>query len=105
VTVLADTLNIEATSNFPESAVTTADTVRFDLQASACDIDPDVPGDYVKLSYKWTMDGQVFLGQNPEYRFPVAGEYEVELAASYAALAVVRKDTLVFTVTDPAPGP
>ena len=103
VTVLADTLNIDIFSNFPEGTVTTDDVVRFDLLASACDIDPDVMGDYVKLTYKWAIDGQIFTGQNPEYSFPAAGQYDVELAASYAALAVVRKDTLTLTVVDPAP--
>ena len=105
VTVLADTLNIEVSSNFPEGAATTADTVRFDVRAEACDIDPDAAGDYVKLNFRWTMDGNTFLGQNPEYSFAAPGEYMVELAASYASLAVVRKDTLTLTITDPAPAP
>lgn len=77
VRALADSLLIEAFSNFPAGAVTTADTIRFDCLASSCEIDPDtyipddpatgideeVSGDYVKLSFKWDMDsGYLDLG-------------------------------------------
>ena len=101
ITVLADTLIITPLSNFPDGAVTTADIVQFDLRATACDIDPDIPGDYVKMTYHWSIDGHEFFGQQPRYQFTVPGDYDVTLAVTYPELAVVRHSTLAFTVTGP----
>ena len=101
VTVLADTLDISASSDFPDGNVTTADIVHFGLRAAACDINPDVPGDYVKMSYRWVIDGTVVAVQTPSYQFLIPGSYDVYLAATYPALAVTRRDTLSFTVTGP----
>jgi hypothetical protein len=103
VTVLADSLVIQALSNFPDGAVTTADTVHFDVWASACDINPDVEGDYVKMTYRWLIEDNEYLGRQPEYQFSAAGDYDVQLAVTYPELAVVRRATLSFTVSDPAP--
>lgn len=101
VTVLADTLNISAFSNFPTGAVATTDTVQFGLWADACDIDPDVEGDYVKMSYRWLIDGSIFNGRQPQYQFTNPGDYSVYLAVTFPALSVTRHDTLEFTVTGP----
>jgi hypothetical protein len=105
VTVLPDSLVIEAGSNFPDGAVTTADTVRFDMIASSCDIDfPAVLGDSVKLEFHWAMDDPdttVYEVVAPEFRFRNPGVYDVSVSVFYPAWAVVRQQTLTFTVTDP----
>lgn len=106
VTVLPDSLVIEAGSNFPDGACTTADTVRFEmLVAESCDIDfPVVQGDSVKLQFHWFMDdadSTTYRVVAPEFRFRDAGVYDVELTVFYPAWAVERDTTLTFTVTDP----
>lgn len=100
VTVLPDTLNITASSNFPDGAVATTDTVHFSLRARSCDIDPDSEGDYVKMTYRWLIGDQVFTGPSPMYRFTTAGNETVRLAVTYPELAVTRHDSLLFTVTE-----
>lgn len=103
VRVLADSLLIEASSNFPEGNVTTADTVRFDLRAESCDINPDISGDYAKIFFQWRMNDtaeSVFTGRSPRFRFTESGEYDVILSVNYPFWAVVRRDTLHFSVTD-----
>lgn len=101
VTVLADSLNIVAFSNFTDGMAAVTDTILFSLLAEACDIDPLVEGDYVKMEYLWTMEDQTFTGRNPMYQFSTPGEYQVFLAVTYPTLAVTRHDTLDFTVTGP----
>ena len=103
VRVLADSLLVEASSNFPAGSVTTADTVQFDLRAESCDIDPDNAGNYAKIFFKWRMNdaaGTVFTGRAPRFRFTESGEYDVTLAVNYPFWAVVRRDTLHISVTD-----
>jgi hypothetical protein len=106
VVVLPDSLVILAGSNFPDGMATTADTVRFDLQAHSCDIDyPEVPGDAVKMEITWFLisatDTTIYTMPKPEYRFPVAGTYEARLSVFYPAWAVLRQQSLIFNVTDP----
>lgn len=101
VTVLADTLNISAFSNFPSGNLAVTDTVRFAFLAQACDIDPLVPSDYVKMAYHWTIEGQSSYGLNPIHSFSAPGDHDVFLAVTYPALAVTRHDTLSFTVSAP----
>lgn len=105
VTVLPDSLVMEAGSNFPDGACTTADTVRFNMLAESCDIDyPTVLGDSVKLQFTWTMgdrDDTVYNVVAPEFQFTTAGVYDVEVAVFYPAWAVERRQTLTFNVTDP----
>ena len=101
VRVFPDTLLVEASSDFADGAVTTADTVHFTMRASSCDIDPDVEDDYVKMNFRWLMDGHEFNGRTPSYQFPAPGDYDVFLSVFYPELAVVRRDTLQFTVTTP----
>jgi hypothetical protein len=102
VTVLPDSLNIAPFTNFPDNAVTTADSVRFDLRAWACDIDPDVDGDYVKMTFKWNIGESQFTSRNPIFRFDVADTtYEATVAVTYPALAVVRHASLMISVSAP----
>jgi len=105
VTVLQDSLVIQAVSNFPDGNVTTADTVRFDLEAYSCDIDyPAVQGDAVKMEILWSMgdpDTTEYTLVDPEFRYSVAGTYEAQITVFYPAWAVVRQQTLTFNVTDP----
>lgn len=100
VVVQPDSLTIEAGSNFPEGAVATTDTVLFTLRARSCDIDPDTESDYVKMTYRWLIDGHEFTGREPMYQFTTAGNETVRLAVTYPELAVTRKDSLLFTVTE-----
>ncbi len=117
VKVLADSLVIEASSDFPGGEVTTADTVTFDLRAESCDINPDEPGDYVKMAYRWDMGTgymdtgdpddpeddvwveYVYPTRNPRFRFFEPGQYDVSVTVTYPAWAVTRRDTLHFNVT------
>lgn len=105
VTILPDSLVVEAGSNFPAGAVTTADTVRFHVAVSTCDVDfPAVTGDAVKLAFRWAMNDathRVFTGPAPAFRFTTAGEYDVQLTVTYPAWAVTRRQTLHFSVTAP----
>lgn len=56
VTVLADSLVIAASSNFPDGNVTTGEVIQFAVEALACDIDyPTKPGDAVKMVFRWEM--------------------------------------------------
>ena len=105
VTVLPDSLVMEAGSNFPDGAVTTADTVRFNMIAESCDIDyPTVLGDSVKMQFHWEMDDVDDTDYSvvaPEFRFTIAGVYNVEVSVFYPAWAVERRQILTFNVTDP----
>jgi len=105
VTVLADSLVIEATSNFPAGSVTTADPIMFFLAAQSCNIEfPSVLGDSVKMTYRWQMGdaaNTVYTGVNPIFSYSTAGDYTVELTVTSPALAVTRHVTLDFTVVDP----
>jgi PKD repeat protein len=102
VTVFADSLLLEATSNFPEGVVTTADTIQFGFRAESCDIDyPAVLGDSVKVQILWEMndpgDNTYRLAQ-PRFRYTTPGDYTVDLTVTYPAWAVTRKSQLQFTV-------
>jgi PKD repeat protein len=112
VTVRADTLSVQAESNFhgelinpgDEGLVTTGESIFFGLWASACDIDPDEDDHYRSLSYVWKMNdgtGTRFYTRNPVYSFSTAGTYEVSVAVTLPSLAVTRHSTLEFTVVDP----
>jgi len=104
IVVFADSLSILASSNFPDGAVTVNDTVRFSIWAESCQIDPDNEDDYRNLVYEWNMnDGSdvVFRSRDPRYSFGTPGTYQVTVNVSYTALAITRRDTLSFEVTDP----
>ena len=115
VRVMADTLSIIAGSNFPGGAVTTNDTVRFDVDAWACNIQRDVDDDYRNLNFLWKMDeyqtvvtpgGNIeveyeYHSRRPIFIFQEVRMYEVVVAVFYPELACTRKDTLYFDVTAP----
>ena len=101
--VLADSLVVEVTTNFPGGAATTADTVRFDLSALSCDLDfPTVPGDSVKVALRWEMNDaeqHVYHGTSPDFRFVDAGQYDVGLTVTYPSWAVTRHFTIPLTIS------
>lgn len=103
VTVLADSLILDLSTNFPGGIVTTADVVKFDVAVASCDVDyPAVSGDSVKLTFLWEMNdssGQKFTGASPAFRFAKVGEYDVELMVTYPAWAVTRHGSIHLTVT------
>lgn len=123
VRVMPDTLTIVPSSNFPGGAITTNDTVRFDLTALACEVDPDIEDDYRNLIFHWGMDDfypvidvitpgnppdttYVFLeyqfsNRRPAWLFSDPGTYDVSVSVTFPALATTRLDTLHFEVTDP----
>ena len=115
VTVLPDSLVVEIATNFPDSNPTTDDVVRFDAVVYSCDVDyPTVPGDAVKLAFRWVMNDpgdHVFTEAQPGFRqtpegdngfmFTTAGEYDVEMSVTYPAWAVTRHRTIHLTVTTP----
>ena len=105
VTVLADSLVVEASTDFPAGTLTTADTVHFAAAVSSCDVDfPAVPGDAVKLSFRWQMNDaahHVYTSPHPAFRFTTVGEYDVNLTVTYAAWAVTRHRTIHLSVTTP----
>lgn len=103
VVVFADSLTVEASSNFDELSrfVTVCDTINFDVWAESCDVDPDNEEHYRTLFYKWRiMDGTdtVFLNRQPSYTFAEPGNYDIILAVTFPELAITRWDTLNFTV-------
>lgn len=119
VRALADSLLLNVSSNYPDGAVTTADTIRFSPRAESCDIDPDNPGDFAKMTFRWDMGTgywdpgadvddpaddvwveYIFTEPEPEFRYAEAGDYDVSVVITYPLWAVVRRDTLHFTVTD-----
>ena len=104
VTVLADSLILEAFSSAEDGMVTTADIIEFGFMAESCDIAfPEVLGDSVKVEILWEMndpgDHSYSLAQ-PRFRYDVAGDYTVDLTVTYPAWAVTRTTSLDFTVTD-----
>ncbi|MBK7671442.1 MAG: PKD domain-containing protein [bacterium] len=103
VTVLADSLVVVASTNFPDGTLTTDDIVQFDASVVSCDVDfPVVPGDAVKLAFRWEMNdatNQVFTGSSPDFKFVTAGEYDVELSVTYPAWAVTRHQTIHLSVS------
>lgn len=105
VVVLPDSLVVEGTTDFPSGTVTTADIVHFSATVTTCDVDfPAVPGDAVKLSFRWQMNDaghHVYTGPSPAFKFTTAGEYDVNLTVTYAAWAVTRHQTIHLTVTAP----
>jgi len=110
VTVLPDSLVMEAGSNFPDGACTCLDTVRFNMLAESCDVDyPVVLGDSVKLQFTWDMgdmggvDNTTYNVVAPEFRFRTPGVYDVEVAVFYPAWAVERRQTLTFNVAAAPP--
>ncbi|MFT5232283.1 MAG: PKD repeat protein [Candidatus Krumholzibacteriia bacterium] len=107
VTVLADSLVVEATSSPPSGTVTTGDRILFLLDAKSCNIDfPAVAGDSVKMTYRWEMGdaaNTVYTGANPIFTYGVAGNYTVDLFVTSPRLAVTRRTSLDFTVVDPIP--
>lgn len=105
ISVFPDSLVMLAGSDFPDGNVTTADTVRFDLFASSCDIDyPTVLGDSVKMEFRWEMgdaDTTVYNVVAPEFRYGTPGLKEVNILVFYPFWSVYRAQTLTFNVTDP----
>ena len=104
VVALQDSLQVEASSNFPGGNLTTADELMLDFRARSCAIDPDMDGDYVNLDFEWRLEGpisHVFLGRSPSFTLPTAGDYTAEVIVRYPAWACTRRDTLFFTVTTP----
>jgi hypothetical protein len=103
VTVLADSLVVVASTNFPDGTLTTDDIVQFDASVVSCDVDfPVVPGDAVKLAFRWEMNdatNRVFTGSSPDFKFVTAGEYDVELSVTYPAWAVTRHQTIHLSVS------
>lgn len=103
VTVFADSLSLEATSNFPGGALTTADTIQFGFVAESCDIHyPTVLGDSVKVQILWEMNDpgdNTYVIAEPRFRYTVPGDYTVNLTVTYPAWAVTRQTQLQFTVT------
>lgn len=104
VTVLPDTLEIRTSvKDHPDFAVTTTDTVKMDIWASACMVQADTPADYRKLEYEWTFDDggttHVLNGQNPIWMFTTPADYTIYTKVTLAALAVTRFDTMVVSVT------
>jgi PKD repeat protein len=101
--VFADSLLLEATSNFPAGAVTTADTIQFGFIAQSCDIDyPAVLGDSVKVRILWEMNDpgdNTYSLAAPRFRYTTPGDYLVNLTVTYPAWAVSRQAQLEFTVT------
>jgi len=102
VTVFADSLQVEANSNFPGGTVTVNDTIQFGFIARSCDIDfPAVPGDSVKVEILWEMHDpgdHVYKIAEPRFRFGTAGDYTVDLTVTYPAWAVTRRTQLQFAV-------
>ncbi|MCB1183856.1 PKD domain-containing protein [bacterium] len=86
VVVMADSLVITATSSVPDGNVTVGQPITFALTAMSCDIDfPTVPGDSVKMAYRWEMGdaaATVFSGAGPTFSYGVAGEYDVTVAVT-----------------------
>ncbi len=108
VTVMADSLVVAANSDFPGGNVIAAlDSIQFGLSAAACDINyPAVPGDAVKMIFRWEMevagvDTFIFDGPTPEFAYPKGGDFDVNLAVTYPAQAVTRHTTLQFAVLNP----
>ncbi|MBK6733290.1 MAG: PKD domain-containing protein [bacterium] len=70
VVVLPDSLVVEVSTNFPGNNPTTADVVRFDAVVQSCAVDyPAVPGDAVKLAFRWEMNdptNRVFTEAQPD---------------------------------------
>ncbi len=114
VRVMADTLSIEASSNFPDGMATVNDSIRFDVRALSCDVNPDIEDDYRNLNFSWGMDDSFyvyssidtlhleyeFTNRRPTFQFSEAGTYEVTVGVTFPALATTRLDTLYIEVTD-----
>lgn len=118
IDVMADTLSIEASSNFPGGVATVNDTVRFDLRALSCQVNPDIEDDYRNLIFNWAMDDSfsiitpgtppdtthheyVYENHRPVFQFHEVGTYEITVSVSYPALATTRHDTIYLDVVDP----
>ena len=95
VRVFPDSLVISPGSDFPDGNVSTADTVRFKMEALSCDIDyPTVLGDSFKLEFLWEMgdvDNTVYSVVAPEFQYTTPGTKEVTVTVFYPAWAVERK--------------
>ena len=113
VSVMADTLAIEASSNFDNNVATVSDTVRFDLMALSCDVNPDIEDDYRNLVFNWGMNDSFFVytpedttqyeyqysTRRPSFLFDEARTYEVIVSVTYPALATTRLDTIYMEIT------
>jgi len=104
VVVVADSLDVEATSD-ATGAVTTADTVQFDYRAGTCGVDANSLADRASyLEQVWYMndpgfpDGGVYTGAEPRHTFSAPGVYPVVLRCTYVGWAVTRWDTVTITV-------
>lgn len=116
VVVWSDSLVMEASSDFPDGIVTTEDIIHFNIKAFSCDINFDtdpgafktVPGDSVKMVFKWEMGDETvddpateYNVTAPDFRYDTPGDYAVKVTVFYPYWAVYRSQTLNFTVNDP----
>lgn len=103
VTVLADSLVIEASSDIAGGSVAVNQPIKFDVSALACEINfPTVPGDSVKMIYRWEMgddEDTIFTGSGPTFGYDTPGDYVATVYVTYPATAVTRSASLEFTVT------
>ncbi len=107
VTVLADSLMVIASSDFPAGDPAVGEPVSFEVSALGCAVNyPAVQTDDVKLTFKWSVfsasgDTTYFHGSAPVIAFDTAGQNDVEVAVTYPALAITRTSALTFEVTTP----
>lgn len=112
VTVRADTLTVNAESNFhgesiavgEEGRVETGQLIYFSVLAESCDIDPENDEHYRNLTFVWRMNdvgNHMYYTRKPVFAFQAAGEYDVVVSVTHSALAATRHSTLHFVVTDP----
>jgi hypothetical protein len=103
VVVLEDSLRVRADYVPVDGGFTVADTVRFNIEVETCDIDyPTVLGDSVKMQFQWAMgdaDTTVYRVPAPAFQYTTPGDYEVIVSVFYPAWAVMRRDTLNFSVS------
>ena len=102
VTVIADSLVVNAIAVPTPGTIAVGQTVQFGVVARNCDIDyPAIPGDYVKMTFRWEMgdvDDTVYTGPTPQFTFNVAGEYDVKVAVAHPAQSITRHETMHFSV-------
>ncbi len=104
VQVLADTMSVAALTNFSGGTATVNDTVRFDVLAQSCEIDPDNDNDYRNLIFDWDMNDGTdthYESRRPRYQFTTAGTYDVMVSVTFPAMAISRRDTVQLVITGP----
>ncbi|MFO7654387.1 MAG: PKD domain-containing protein [Candidatus Krumholzibacteriia bacterium] len=105
ITVLADTLSIFPVSTPPAGSTILAgrDTLELTLTAETCGLDPEADYQYTRFLYRWQAGPIRSDVRNPRIVFPVtsADTQWVHLAVEDPALAVVRRDSLMFVLQQP----